>query len=225
MKRLFICLFVLLIGAAANFAMAQDVVYLKNGSVIKGSVVEIKPSESLKIKTADGSLFVYKMSEVDRIERDNNASSRNNGSGDSDVYLKRGFRGFVDFGGSLGFGDTKQNYQGSISFTGGYQINSMLFVGGGVAPTVNFNDFDQTICVVPLYAAVRLDFLKNKVSPYINARAGYSINTDNPEYSAAYFYGGVGVRLRKFNLGAGTDVYTRDGNTSTYASFRFGFEF
>ena len=105
MKRLFICLFVLLIGAAANFAMAQDVVYLKNGSVIKGSVVEIKPSESLKIKTADGSLFVYKMSEVDRIERDNNASSGNNGSGDSDVYLKRGFRGFVDFGGSLGFGD------------------------------------------------------------------------------------------------------------------------
>lgn len=225
MKRFFICLFVLLIGAAANFAMAQDVVYLKNGSVIKGSVVEIKPSESLKIKTADGSLFVYKMSEVDRIERDNSADARNNGSGDSDVYLKRGFRGFVDFGGSVGFGDAQKNYQASIGFTGGYQINSMLFAGGGVAPTVNFNDFDQTTFLVPIFAAVRVDFLKYKVSPYINARIGYSINTKDVDYSAVYIYGGVGVRLRKFNLGAGTDVYTRDGNTSTYAAFRFGFEF
>lgn len=41
-----------------------EVVYLKNGSIIKGIIVEQVPGESLKIQTADGSLFVFKMDEV-----------------------------------------------------------------------------------------------------------------------------------------------------------------
>ena len=42
----------------------QDVVYLKNGSIIKGTIIEQVPNESIKIQTADGSIFVYKMSEI-----------------------------------------------------------------------------------------------------------------------------------------------------------------
>ena len=45
----------------------QEVVYLKNGSIIKGVVIEQVPGESLKIQTYDGSIFVYKMSEVEKI--------------------------------------------------------------------------------------------------------------------------------------------------------------
>jgi len=41
-----------------------EVVYLKNGSIIKGIIVEQVPGESLKIQTADGSLFVFKLDEV-----------------------------------------------------------------------------------------------------------------------------------------------------------------
>ncbi|MBO4443848.1 MAG: hypothetical protein J5814_03645 [Bacteroidaceae bacterium] len=60
---LFICLL------CATFAFAQkmqDVVYLKNGSVIRGTITELKPSESISIQTSDGSIFVYKMDEVER---------------------------------------------------------------------------------------------------------------------------------------------------------------
>ena len=42
----------------------QDVVYLKNGSIIKGTIIEQVPNESIKIQTADGSIFVYKMEEI-----------------------------------------------------------------------------------------------------------------------------------------------------------------
>ncbi len=56
-----------------SISMAQgnmiDVLYLKNGSVIRGTIVEIKPSETVKIRTNDGSLFVYKMDEVVKIEK------------------------------------------------------------------------------------------------------------------------------------------------------------
>ena len=48
----------------------RDVVYLKNGSIIKGMVIEQIPTESLKIKTSDGSLFVYKMEEVLKIVKE-----------------------------------------------------------------------------------------------------------------------------------------------------------
>ncbi|MBU1967564.1 porin family protein [Patescibacteria group bacterium] len=43
-----------------------DVVYLKDGGVIKGKVIESVPGVSYKIKTADGSIFVF---EVDKVER------------------------------------------------------------------------------------------------------------------------------------------------------------
>lgn len=48
----------------------RDVVYLKNGSIIKGIVVEMDDPDSIGIKTADGSLFVYKNDEVDSIQKE-----------------------------------------------------------------------------------------------------------------------------------------------------------
>lgn len=48
----------------------QDVVYLKNGSVIKGVIIEQVPNDSLKIQTADGSVFVYEMDQVAKIAKE-----------------------------------------------------------------------------------------------------------------------------------------------------------
>jgi hypothetical protein len=44
-----------------------DVVYLKNGSVIKGSVIELIVDKTVKIQTSDSSLFVFNMNEVEKI--------------------------------------------------------------------------------------------------------------------------------------------------------------
>jgi TM2 domain-containing membrane protein YozV len=46
------------------------VVYLSNGSVVRGLIIEQIPNESLKIKTADGSVFAFKMSEVTKITKE-----------------------------------------------------------------------------------------------------------------------------------------------------------
>jgi ABC-type multidrug transport system fused ATPase/permease subunit len=48
----------------------KDVVYLKNGSIVKGVIVEQIPNLSLKIETGDGSIFVYKMDEVEKIGKE-----------------------------------------------------------------------------------------------------------------------------------------------------------
>lgn len=60
----------------------QDVVYLKNGSIIRGMVVEQVPGKSIKVKTADGSVFVYAMDEVERIAKEEVPHAVTSSSGD-----------------------------------------------------------------------------------------------------------------------------------------------
>ncbi len=52
--------------------VARDRVYLKNGNIIRGNVVELIRDSIIKIETNDQSLFVFRMSEVEAIR--NNAA-------------------------------------------------------------------------------------------------------------------------------------------------------
>ena len=232
MKRFVICLFVLVISTMAFVTMAQDVVYLKNGSVIKGSVIEMIPNQSIKIQTADGSLFVYQMNEVDRIERDANAKSKQ--SNDEDVfegdYIERGFRGIIDLSSHYGVGDAEDNYLLTASFTPGYQITHFLFVGCGAAPTLalydnKYRDEVETAFILPVYGAIRFDFINAKVSPFLDIRSGYSITNDCKGF---YGYAGAGCRIFRWSLSAG---YTYQKNESSrvdhfdFIGIRAGFEF
>ena len=46
----------------------EDVVHLKNGSIIRGAITELIPGKlQLKIQTRDGNLFVYRMEEIAKI--------------------------------------------------------------------------------------------------------------------------------------------------------------
>lgn len=47
-----------------------DVVHLKNGSVIRGLIIEQVPAKQIKVKTSDGSIFVYQMSEIEKMTKD-----------------------------------------------------------------------------------------------------------------------------------------------------------
>jgi hypothetical protein len=48
----------------------RDVLYLKNGSIVKGMIVEQIPNVSFKIETGDGSVFIYKFEEVEKITKE-----------------------------------------------------------------------------------------------------------------------------------------------------------
>ncbi len=73
-KLFFITAIIFTIGLNVNLTAQQnmrDVVYLKNGSIIKGIIVEQIPNVSYKIETADGSVFVYSADEVEKITKEN----------------------------------------------------------------------------------------------------------------------------------------------------------
>lgn len=71
MKKLLLSL-VLALSSLVMFAQnnMHEVVYLKNGSVIKGVILEQVPNESIKVQTADGSIFVYPMADVEKISKE-----------------------------------------------------------------------------------------------------------------------------------------------------------
>ena len=96
MKKLLILLAFVAIsmGAIAQNNM-RDVVYLKNGGITKGIIIEQVPNETLKIQTTDGSVFVYKFSEISKITKEslqpdaNNVTSTNQNYSVQDGSIER----------------------------------------------------------------------------------------------------------------------------------------
>ena len=64
------CLAALAVTPAAFAQQMEDVVHLKNGSTIRCTVIERILGESLKIKTQDGSVYIYTMEEIEKIVRE-----------------------------------------------------------------------------------------------------------------------------------------------------------
>jgi hypothetical protein len=71
MKK-FLLLTVFLAGSLVAFAQQnfQEVVYLKNGSILRGTIIEQIPNKSLKIQLNDGSVFVYEIDMVEKITKE-----------------------------------------------------------------------------------------------------------------------------------------------------------
>lgn len=66
-KKTILSALLLCLAATLHAQTPGNIIYLKNGSIIKGNVVESVPNQHIKIRTSDGSIFVYQMSDVDRI--------------------------------------------------------------------------------------------------------------------------------------------------------------
>ena len=81
---------ILFIGSIATSVAQniQEVVYLKNGSIIRGIVIEQVPNASLKIQTSDGSIFAYPMSEVIKITKET-VKSKSNKSAIRQIFKKK----------------------------------------------------------------------------------------------------------------------------------------
>lgn len=69
-----IILVILTFFALSSTGIAQlqyeEVIYLKNGSVIRGTIVEWVPNVSLTIVTRDENVFVWKIEEIERVTRE-----------------------------------------------------------------------------------------------------------------------------------------------------------
>lgn len=171
---------VLTLGAAVAFAQEGtpiDVVYLKNGSVVRGTLVEYAAGKGVKIKTADGSIFVYAEAEVERVAKefvkDGEKGAVAAGDGKSNGYSRqRGFHAFFEaaVGGASGLmvGTTP-------ALTLGYQASPLFFIGGGFAINNYLILLDEVENIyhfgMPFFVDARFD-IGRKHSFFIDTRVG-----------------------------------------------------
>ncbi len=131
---------------SANAAELQEVVYLKNGSVIRGVILEMTPDKTIKIQTTDGNIFVYQMAEVEKITKEkpfekkteNNNSYNYNYSYSQDYkYEPYGweksprYRGFVSLSTVIGLGDYDL-FRLMLTTSHGIQLTPEIFIGAGI---------------------------------------------------------------------------------------------
>lgn len=71
MKKLSMILIVILISLAGIAQQApQDVIYLKNGTVVRGKIVDQVPNQSIKVYTANRSIVEFRMDEIEKMEKE-----------------------------------------------------------------------------------------------------------------------------------------------------------
>ncbi|MDF9830029.1 hypothetical protein [Parabacteroides sp. PF5-6] len=200
MRGAFLLLIVLFSFNSALFSQnkAQETIYLKNGSVIKGSVIEQVPNQSIKVQTADGSIFVYKMEEVEKITKEEvlaRYKTRNPNSYFSKKYDITGYRGFIDGG------FTKSSLVDGIfdiyelSTSHGYQFSPYLFIGAGAgtqiyrAAGVSKHYTEHTHTAIPVFLDIRTNFMKGSIVPFLGVKAGYSfLISKNETYRETGFH-------------------------------------
>lgn len=58
---------------AASYAQSTEtmyVIYLNDGSIIRGKIIEIIPNETIKIESAGGNVFVFKVSQIKSVKKE-----------------------------------------------------------------------------------------------------------------------------------------------------------
>ena len=235
-----------IIATTSLFAQSntEDVVYLKNGGIIKGKIIDREPTGKIKIELLGGSVFVFTAAEVDSCKKENLNKNKLRELGQNYFRKDRGFRNMTELAIIYGvnfknnptnyyYGSSNQDDVGiSLQTINGYQFWPYLFVGAGVGID-RFITYQQTFS--PFFIRVSSEFLKRKVTPYVYLDGGYSVMWKQPSNGdvsykntgGAYVAAGGGVRVYthsrasvilsagyKMNMSSSTWQYTYDSYES-----------
>jgi len=196
-KYLVLILFAFITTAAFAQGNYQDVVYLKNGNIIRGIIIEQVPNKSIKIETADRSVFGYQMDEIEKLTKEEiKGKSKNKGDLSG---LKTGYKGIAELGYQFSVGNYGMDRL-KLNLIYGYQISPYFSVGLGTGLRYYF---DSKAAIIPVFADFRANFLNQHVSPYLSLGLGYSFDASNR-------FQGVGVLV---NPTAGVSFKVSDKNT------------
>lgn len=237
MKRIMmLCAFLFV---TCTFISAQertvDAVYLKNGSIIKGEVIELIPDSIIKVKTADGSLFVYPSTDVAKVTKEKSVNAYNrqyqknnqerNTRYQSYPYKTRGYRGDVELSYLIGAGDYASD-RVELTTSHGYQFNPYIYLGGGLGFQY-WNDLE--VFTMPIFTDFRVNFMKGKIIPNAGVKLGIAAELNDDAAAGGYFNPSVGVkfmlsRKNAINVSLGYTLQTlnRDYSYSSGGNYGYG---
>lgn len=188
----------------------EDVVYLKNGSIIHGMIIEQIPNETIKIKTADRNVFVFEFDQIEKITKEEvlagEVPAMNTPDAPPEIFESRqsGFEGTADmyFAVEFEYGEPVLG----MDLVAGYRFIPQFFVGGGIG-----FEFFIDGNMMPLFLQLRADFVEGKVSPFFTLNGGYSFGWltygDGSDYGGMFMEPGIGIRInfsKNFGMNLGS---------------------
>jgi hypothetical protein len=190
---------------------SKDVLYLKNGSMIYGKVIEVIDNQ-YKIQTTDGSIFIYKSSEVEKFAKDVLSFENRKVEG-------LGFA--LEAGLLVGAQNSVYVSPFSFNFLASYtsKTRNIISLGSGV-------EFIG-VPFAPLFVEYKYLINNKKTSPFLFARGGALLhlseeeanNKDNNQYTSSQydkrdFRGG-------FSCALGTGISWVRDDFESYLSFAY----
>lgn len=173
MKR--ICLGLLMAVAAVTCSAQKttNVVHLKNGDILRGTIVEMIPEQNTRIRTLEGSSVTFPTSQMELVTSEASPLASNG--------LKRGYVGMCEA--SMGACIDEEQTSLALTSVHGFQFNPHIFLGGGVMVDIPDSMF-------PVFAVAR--FLMNRrFAPMADIRIGYDISNNG-----IYCSPSLGVRMQ-----------------------------
>jgi hypothetical protein len=176
-KTIFYIFFFLLIASLSDsYAqdVFQDVVYLKNGKILKGKIQSIE-NQRINFVSETGTVLTIGMEDVSKIRTEKNKSKW---SAKDTVFKAKGFVTVAELSYASGMGqintrignfkNAQDGYCLSVSY--GYLVAPTVFIGLGAG-------YDQytTFQTLPLFFDLRSDFFKDRVRPMFHLKFGHSL--------------------------------------------------
>lgn len=226
MRKLVLLTFLLVVGFTLSAQSLSQVVHLKNGNMIRGEIVEMIPDESLTIRSGDGKLYTYQMSEVTSIKQNTSSISKLDNDpiyGDavnstSPLRRKTTFRTFIEAGYSVNVRKVKE-YENKtdynrfeLSFTLGNQFNDLFYlgIGSGVSYFPHYSKISYPVFFNPRFN------INSRSDPsfLIDLKVGYALGQQDTR--GFYAFSGVGLRFApassaRVNVLLGFTNYIVDG--------------
>jgi len=205
-KNILLSIILIFMVLSASSQKSKDVLYLKNGSMIFGKLVEAT-GEQYKMQTTDGSIMIYPSSEVEKFTHEKPYF---------DGRKSEGFTLSLEAGLLAGSQDTKYFAPFSFNLLMGYtgKTNHIVSLGSGV----EFIGRPYT----PLFFEYKHIIYNRKTSPFIFFRGGAVLAIGGAEHSNPNYYDygpkdyGGGASFT-----AGTGISWAKEDFGTYLSFAY----
>nr|MBS9774853.1 hypothetical protein [Tenacibaculum sp.] len=212
MKKVFLLTISIMLFSNIIFAQEnnRDVVYLKNGSIIKGYIIEQVPNKTMTIQTIDGSTFVYPIDEIKKITKEishipNNINKIKSKKINTNRNNTKNNFNYYSF--NAGAGNSLRVNLAELNFAGNSGWGGILKLGGSwsfhedmslyhlaIGPSYSFSA-GSTVGTVTLMTGVGL--LKYESERYEYNNSGYK-SYYHTTYTDTIFLYGLGYTHRFF---------------------------
>jgi hypothetical protein len=185
----------------------EDVVYLKDGTVLHGEIIERNGDTSLRIETACRNIYVVWLDEVEEIREEPRPVPQ--------FYRRKGYVNQTGLEILPGKGPTSVRFQ----MVHGYQFHPLFSAGLGFG----FSTYNDPLGLVPFFLEFRLKLAEANTASFIFLKTGYNISSHNDERVPVENHSGgmminPGIGLQ-FDTSSGFGLYFHAGYNIDEASF------